>query len=56
MREDRKFLREQVKEAKKNNKLLEVALKKTENQNELLKQFLHRNKVKRPAGNAEHKE
>ena len=30
LKEDRKFLRDQVKDAKKNNKLLEVALKKTE--------------------------
>eukprot|EP00347_Sterkiella_histriomuscorum_P006538 403352386 len=46
--EDRKFLKDQTKDAMKNNKLLQVALKKTQEQNKLLKQFLDNNKVKRP--------
>lgn len=44
--EDRKFLKDQTKEAMKHNKLLEVALKKTNEQNRLLREFLDKNKVK----------
>jgi len=41
-------LKDQVKEAMKNNKLLEVALKKTEKQSDALGQFLKRNKLPNP--------
>ncbi|CDW90797.1 UNKNOWN [Stylonychia lemnae] len=46
--EDRKFLKEQTKDAMKHNKLLQVALKKTTQQNKLIREFLEKNKVKRP--------
>ena len=38
-----KFLREEVKENMKQNKLLDVALQKTEKQKDALREFLRRN-------------
>lgn len=43
--EDRKFLREQTKDAMKQNKVMQVALKKTEESNKAIKEFFQRNKV-----------
>ena len=40
---DNKFLREEVKENMKQNKLLDVALQKTEKQKDALREFLRRN-------------
>jgi len=45
--EDRKFLRDQTKEAMKNNKLLQVAYKQTQEQNKVLREFLDKNKISR---------
>lgn len=44
--EDRKFLREQTKDAMKQNKVMKLALKKTEESNKAIKEFFERNKVK----------
>ena len=41
--EDRRFLKEQTKDAMKHNKLLQVAIKKTNEQNALIKKFLEAN-------------
>ena len=46
-------MKEQVKEVMKNNKLLEVALKKTEKQSDALSEFLKRNKLPNPVEEAE---
>ena len=40
---DNRFLREEVKENMKQNKLLDVAVQKTERQKDSLKEFLRRN-------------
>lgn len=42
--DDNKFLKNQVKDAMKHNKLLEVALNKTDKQTNAIKEFLKRNK------------
>lgn len=42
--DDNKFLKNQVKDAMKHNKLLEVALNKTNKQTNSIKEFLKRNK------------
>ena len=42
--DDNKFLKNQVKDAMKHNKLLEVALNKTNKQTNAIKEFLKRNK------------
>jgi chromosome segregation ATPase len=44
--EDRKFLRGQIKDAMKHNKLLQVAVKKTKQTNKSIREFLRQNQVK----------
>ena len=43
--DDNKFLKIQVKDAMKHNKLLDVALNKTNRQSDAIKEFLKRNKL-----------
>jgi len=43
-KEDNKFMKDQVKDGMRHNKLLEVALNKTEKQSKALREFLKRNK------------
>lgn len=48
LNEDRSFLETQIKEAMKHNKLMKVAVEKTNDQSRALKEFLSQNGIKKP--------